>query len=223
MSLQVKDSRNMSFEEPIVMTFGDPHDMSFEDPTVMYLDVLKDIPLEVTRNGIIDNPSTLHILKGIQQPMEISIIKQPMPIKHPPCHYDGVKLASSTLLKVITRMDTKIERVDLIYLPEGDQTSNLFTNNHEDSKRESEEIRCFEEIQSLEYTMPPLEETTPMLEQQTHLFPNIQDDSKQHEKKSQKLGGAFGSHMQLTKNMATRGTLRKAQLSWRSSRPANLS
>ncbi|KAE8688113.1 hypothetical protein F3Y22_tig00111000pilonHSYRG00112 [Hibiscus syriacus] len=86
MSLQVENSGNMSFEKPIGVTFGNPQDMSFDVPTIMPLEVQKDVSLEVPRVVIIEAPSTLQLLKRIQQPMEFLNIKQPTPIKHPPCN-----------------------------------------------------------------------------------------------------------------------------------------
>ncbi|KAE8678280.1 hypothetical protein F3Y22_tig00111427pilonHSYRG00288 [Hibiscus syriacus] len=83
-SFQVENSRNVSFEEPIGVTFGNPQDMSFDALTIMALEVQKDVSLEVPQVVIIEAPSTLQLLKRFQQPMEIFIIKQPTPIKHPP-------------------------------------------------------------------------------------------------------------------------------------------
>ncbi|KAE8683112.1 hypothetical protein F3Y22_tig00111213pilonHSYRG00021 [Hibiscus syriacus] len=95
MSLQVEDSRNMSFEESINVTFGDPQDMSFDISNDVPLEIRKNMPIEVPRVDIIHAPSTLHILKRFYQQMEFFIIKQPTPIKHPPWFAISIHIVNS--------------------------------------------------------------------------------------------------------------------------------
>ncbi|KAE8733138.1 hypothetical protein F3Y22_tig00001478pilonHSYRG00020 [Hibiscus syriacus] len=150
MSLQVEDSRNMSFEESIDVTFGDAQDMSFDISKDVPLEIQKNEPIGIPRVEIIQTPRTLHILKGIQQPMEFFIIKQPMPIKHPPCnlfHPYGEEIIPT--LKAIIWRGTMVKGHDDLNQPQkviqrtliftkrrddSNQETNLFTNNHGELK-----------------------------------------------------------------------------------------